>query len=75
MDNLEIAYNAEKSWSEANVTNSECYGGAGTGGFLLAAHDNTAAQAASKKEQRHPKEHALRGNDIDDSVVSLCAMN
>jgi type I restriction enzyme M protein len=33
------------------------------------------AQASSKKEQRHLKEHALRGNDIVDSVVRLCAMN
>ena len=33
------------------------------------------AQATSKKEQRHLKEHALRGNDIVDSVVRLCAMN
>lgn len=47
----------------------------GTGGFLLAAHDFMAAQASSKKEQRHLKEHALRGNDIVDSVVRLCAMN
>jgi type I restriction enzyme M protein len=47
----------------------------GTGGFLLAAHDYMAAQATSKKEQRHLKEHALRGNDIVDSVVRLCAMN
>jgi len=47
----------------------------GTGGFLLAAHDYMATQASSKKEQRHLKEHALRGNDIVDSVVRLCAMN
>ena len=47
----------------------------GTGGFLLAAHDYMAAQATSRKEQRHLKEHALRGNDIVDSVVRLCAMN
>ncbi|MBT3039305.1 MAG: type I restriction-modification system subunit M [Candidatus Thiodiazotropha sp. (ex Ctena orbiculata)] len=47
----------------------------GTGGFLLAAHDYMAAQASSKKEQRHLKEHALRGNDIVDSVVRLCTMN
>ena len=47
----------------------------GTGGFLLAAHDYMAGQASSKKEQRHLKEHALRGNDIVDSVVRLCAMN
>jgi type I restriction enzyme M protein len=47
----------------------------GTGGFLLAAHDYMAKYATSKKEQRHLKEHALRGNDIVDSVVRLCAMN
>ena len=47
----------------------------GTGGFLLAAHDYMAAQASSKKEQRHLKENSLRGNDIVDSVVRLCAMN
>ena len=47
----------------------------GTGGFLLAAHDYMAGQATSKKEQRHLREHALRGNDIVDSVVRLCAMN
>ena len=47
----------------------------GTGGFLLAAHDYMAKQATSKKEQRHLKEHAIRGNDIVDSVVRLCAMN
>jgi type I restriction enzyme M protein len=47
----------------------------GTGGFLLAAHDYMAKQASSKKEQRHFKETALRGNDIVDSVVRLCAMD
>ena len=49
----------------------------GTGGFLLAAHDYMANEEGglSKKEQRHLKEHALRGNDIVDSVVRLCAMN
>lgn len=47
----------------------------GTGGFLLAAHDYMAKSATSRKEQRHLKENALRGNDIVDSVVRLCAMN
>ena len=47
----------------------------GTGGFLLAAHDYMAKHANSKKEQRHLKEQALRGNDIVDSVVRLCVMN
>jgi hypothetical protein len=26
MNNLEIAYNADNSWPEANVTSNECYG-------------------------------------------------
>lgn len=43
--------------------------------FLLASHDYMAKQATSKKEQCHLKEHAIRGNDIVDSVVRLCAMN
>lgn len=49
----------------------------GTGGFLLAAHDYMADQAGglSKKESRHLKDNALRGNDIVDGVVRLCAMN
>lgn len=47
----------------------------GTGGFLLAAHDYMAKHATSKKEQRHLKEKAIRGTDIVDGVVRLCAMN
>ena len=47
----------------------------GTGGFLLAAYDYMAPQATSKKEQKHLRETALRGNDIVDSVTRLCAMN
>ncbi|MCP3662694.1 MAG: SAM-dependent DNA methyltransferase, partial [Gammaproteobacteria bacterium] len=47
----------------------------GTGGFLLAAYDYMAPQAKSKKEQKHLRENALRGNDIVDSVTRLCAMN
>jgi type I restriction enzyme M protein len=35
MDKLEIAYNAEKSWSTAFVTSSECYGGCGSGSLLI----------------------------------------
>lgn len=34
MDNIGIAYNADKSWPVANVTSGECYGGAGSGGML-----------------------------------------
>lgn len=34
MDNIGIAYNADKSWPVANVTSGGCYGGAGSGNFL-----------------------------------------
>ena len=37
MDNLGIDYNADKSWPEANVTSSGCYGCTGSGHFLVAA--------------------------------------
>ena len=47
----------------------------GTGGFLLAAYDYMAKSAKTKKEQKHLRENALRGNDIVDSVTRLCAMN
>ncbi|MEZ5493687.1 MAG: class I SAM-dependent DNA methyltransferase [Pseudomonadales bacterium] len=48
----------------------------GTGGFLLAAHDYMAkAEGLSKKQAKHLKENALRGSDIVDGVVRLCAMN
>lgn len=47
----------------------------GTGGFLLAAYDYMAPNAKSKKEQKHLREMALRGNDIVDSVTRLCGMN
>ena len=47
----------------------------GTGGFLLAAYEFMAPKASAKKEQKHLRESALRGNDIVDSVTRLCAMN
>lgn len=34
MDNIGIAYNAEKSWPTAVVTSGECNGGMGSGNFL-----------------------------------------
>ncbi|EBA00633.1 class I SAM-dependent DNA methyltransferase [Marinobacter sp. ELB17] len=37
MDNLGIDYNADKSWPEANVTSSECYGCCGSANFLYVA--------------------------------------
>ncbi|MAR92202.1 MAG: restriction endonuclease subunit M [Pseudomonadales bacterium] len=39
MDNIGIAYNADKCWPVANVTTGECYGGVGSGGMLIAAKE------------------------------------
>ncbi len=48
----------------------------GTGGFLLAAHDYVQEHYALDREQkRFLKDGALRGFDIVDGVVRLCAMN
>ncbi|MEX2247714.1 MAG: class I SAM-dependent DNA methyltransferase [Dehalococcoidia bacterium] len=49
----------------------------GTGGFLLAAHDYIvgANPRLDPDQRRHLKLDALRGTDIVDSVVRLCAMN
>jgi type I restriction enzyme M protein len=49
----------------------------GTGGFLLAAHDYIADHnpTLDTDQKRHLKLEALRGVDIVDGVVRLCAMN
>jgi type I restriction enzyme M protein len=49
----------------------------GTGGFLLAAHDYIAEHnpTLDSDQKRHLKLEALRGVDIVDDVVRLCAMN
>lgn len=60
---------------QPNVMDTVADPATGTGGFLLAAYDYMAPQATSKKEQKHLRESALRGNDIVDSVTRLCAMN
>jgi type I restriction enzyme M protein len=49
----------------------------GTGGFLLSAHDYIAGHnpQLDPDQRRHLKLAAIRGTDIVDSVVRLCAMN
>ncbi|MEX0749319.1 MAG: class I SAM-dependent DNA methyltransferase, partial [Dehalococcoidia bacterium] len=49
----------------------------GTGGFLLNAHDYIVEKhpQLDPDQRRHLKFDALRGGDIVDSVVRLCAMN
>jgi type I restriction enzyme M protein len=54
-----------------------CDPACGTGGFLLAAHDYIVKHnpTLDKDQKKHLKLKALRGVDIVDGVVRLCAMN
>jgi type I restriction enzyme M protein len=54
-----------------------CDPACGTGGFLLAAHDYIADNNPNldSDQKRHLRMDALRGVDIVDGVVRLCAMN
>ena len=55
---------------------SICDPAAGTGGFLLAAHDYIAKNHKLDKDQKkHLRLDALRGWEIVDSTARLCAMN
>ena len=53
MDNLEITYNAEKSWSKASVTSTECYGWAGTGNLIQALINNASARLSIVAVERN----------------------
>ena len=53
-----------------------CDPACGTGGFLLAAHEYIATHHQLDRDQKkHLRFEALRGIDIVDSVIRLCAMN
>jgi type I restriction enzyme M protein len=54
-----------------------CDPACGTGGFLLAAHDYIVRHnpTLDKDQKKHLKLDSLRGIDIVDGVVRLCAMN
>jgi type I restriction enzyme M protein len=53
-----------------------CDPACGTGGFLLAAHDYVQNHYRLDRDQkRFQRDGALRGTDIVDGVVRLCAMN
>jgi type I restriction enzyme M protein len=54
-----------------------CDPACGTGGFLLAAHDFIVRHnpTLDKGQKKHLKLDAMRGIDIVDGVVRLCAMN
>jgi len=47
----------------------------GTGGFLLAAYGHLSAKQLDRDEKKHLRLKALRGVELVDGVVRLCAMN
>lgn len=47
----------------------------GTGGFLLAAYQHVAGKTLDRDQKKHLRLKALRGVELVDSVVRLCAMN
>ena len=47
----------------------------GTGGFLLAAYEHLAVLPLDRDQKKHLRLKALRGVELVDSVVRLCAMN
>jgi type I restriction enzyme M protein len=55
--------------------NTICDPAVGTGGFLLAAYEYIQKQGLDRDQQRFLRDEALRGYDIVDGVVRLCAMN
>jgi len=52
-----------------------CDPACGTGGFLLSAYDHMKDQSQDREKLRKLREATLRGFDIVDEVVRLCAMN
>ncbi|HEY3231665.1 MAG TPA: class I SAM-dependent DNA methyltransferase [Roseiflexaceae bacterium] len=54
-----------------------CDPACGTGGFLLAAHDDIAARHAplDRDQWNHLRHHALHGWEIVDNTARLCVMN
>jgi type I restriction enzyme M protein len=69
MDNLGNDYNADKSWPEAIVTSSECYGWAGTGGFLSSGMEyvhelNPDAKMVAYGQELNPESYAICKADM-----------
>ena len=67
MDNLEIAYNPDKSWLTAIVTRVECYGCCGSGGMLT--------ESQNFIEEKYPAKNRdifLYGKEINDETYAIC---
>ncbi|CAN5817550.1 class I SAM-dependent DNA methyltransferase [soil metagenome] len=69
---IEAIVQAMRPGPDTNICDPAC----GTGGFLLAAHDYVRDNYQLDRDQkRFLRDDALRGVDIVDGVVRLCAMN
>lgn len=69
---IEAIVEAMRPGPETTICDPAC----GTGGFLLAAHDYVQDHYQLDRDQkRFLRDDALRGVDIVDGVVRLCAMN
>ncbi|WP_225204460.1 type I restriction-modification system subunit M [Novosphingobium huizhouense] len=60
---------------DPRIGETVCDPACGTGGFLLSAYDHMKSQSQDRDRLRHLRHHSLRGFDIVDEVVRLCAMN
>lgn len=69
MDNIGIAYNADKSWPVANVTSGECYGGAGSGGMLTESQNYIKDGDGPIRAQG---DVYLYGKEINDETYAIC---
>ena len=69
MDNLEIAYNAEKSWPKVLVTSNVCYGCAGSGGMLIQMRNHLASHGENAANL------SLYGQEMNLNTWAICKMN
>ncbi|WP_225008987.1 type I restriction-modification system subunit M [Novosphingobium percolationis] len=60
---------------DPQIGETVCDPACGTGGFLLSAYDHMKGQSQDREKLRHLRHDSLRGFDIVDEVVRLCAMN
>ena len=60
---------------DPKVGETVCDPSCGTGGFLLSAYEHMKTQTQDKEKIRKLREHDIKGIDIVEDVVRLCAMN
>lgn len=60
---------------DPRIGETVCDPACGTGGFLLTAYDHLKDQSQDREKLRELRDKSLKGYDIVDEVVRLCAMN